>query len=82
MPRIRKIVPILPAHTAEGPPPDTPRKMLREKEVLAIVPVTRRTLQNWVIEGKFPKPYKIGQQRIAWYADEIAAWQKTRPQVV
>jgi len=53
--------------------------MLREKEVLAILQVGRKTLQRWVAAKTFPAPVGLSARRIAWYADEVAAWQKTRP---
>ncbi|HEY2212282.1 MAG TPA: AlpA family phage regulatory protein [Bradyrhizobium sp.] len=56
----------------------TPRKMLTEKQVLALVPVARSTIWNWVRNGTFPNPKKIGPSRVVWYADEIAAWQSTK----
>ena len=52
-----------------------PRVMLSEKAVLKIVPVTRRTLRKWGKAGTFPRAVPISEGRIAYYADEIAAWQ-------
>ncbi|AJA62854.1 helix-turn-helix transcriptional regulator [Bradyrhizobium japonicum] len=53
----------------------TPRKMLNLKQVLEIVPFSRATLYREMDEGRFPKAREIAPRRIAWYADEIAAWQ-------
>jgi prophage regulatory protein len=55
-----------------------PREMLVEHRVLEIVPIARSTLKEWVRTGKFPAPVPIGERRLAWYADEIAEWQRVR----
>ena len=31
--------------------------------------------------GKFPARLKLGECRVAWYADEIEAWIDSRPRV-
>jgi predicted DNA-binding transcriptional regulator AlpA len=57
------------------------RPMLGEKQILDRLPIARSTLQNWEKEGHFPKSVQIGPNRKAWYADEVAAWQKQRESV-
>jgi prophage regulatory protein len=51
------------------------RKMLSLKQVLALVPFSRTTLYTEVKEGRFPKPRDIAPRRIAWYEDDVKAWQ-------
>jgi prophage regulatory protein len=51
------------------------RRMLNEKQVLEIVPVSRTTLYRMEKAGRFPKPTYISPNRRVWYEDEIAAWQ-------
>ncbi|GAB9084477.1 helix-turn-helix transcriptional regulator [Bradyrhizobium diazoefficiens] len=53
----------------------TPRKMLNLKQVLEIVPFSRSTIYREMEEGRFPKAREIAPRRIAWYADEVMAWQ-------
>lgn len=53
----------------------TPRKMLNLKQVLAIVPLSRATLYREMDAGRFPKAREIALRRIAWYEDDIQAWQ-------
>ncbi|MBR1366347.1 helix-turn-helix transcriptional regulator [Bradyrhizobium ottawaense] len=53
----------------------TPRKMLNLKQVLEIVPFSRATLYREMDEGRFPKAREIAPRRIAWYADDVTAWQ-------
>jgi prophage regulatory protein len=63
-------------NVAQSEQPTTmPRKMLSEKRVLELIPISRSTLQRWVADGDFPKPMSIGPRRNAFFADEIAAWQ-------
>jgi len=53
-----------------------PRRMLSEKQVLAIVPVGRSTLWRMEKAGRFPKSTYISPNRRVWFEDEIIAWQK------
>jgi predicted DNA-binding transcriptional regulator AlpA len=56
--------------------PETARRMLNEKQVLAIVPVGHTTL--WMLEkaGRFPRSTYISPNRRIWFEDEVAAWQR------
>jgi prophage regulatory protein len=51
------------------------RRMLNEKQVLAIVPLGRSTLLRMEREGKFPKSTYISPNRRIWYEDQIVGWQ-------
>ena len=35
---------------------------------------SRSALYKAISEGKFPKPYKIGDRAVAWLANDIDAW--------
>ncbi|SDC02112.1 transcriptional regulator, AlpA family [Bradyrhizobium brasilense] len=52
-----------------------PRKMLGVRQVLAIVPFSRATLYKEMDAGRFPKAREIAPRRIAWYEDDVTAWQ-------
>ncbi|WP_441279927.1 helix-turn-helix transcriptional regulator [Bradyrhizobium sp. 63_E2_N1_3] len=52
-----------------------PRRMLNEKQVLAIVPVSRTTIFRLEKSGRFPKSTYISPNRRIWFEDEIVAWQ-------
>lgn len=52
-----------------------PRRMLNEKQVLAIVPVGRTTLYRMEKSGRFPRSTYISPNRRVWFEDEIVAWQ-------
>jgi prophage regulatory protein len=51
------------------------RRMLNEKQVLGIVPVSRTTLYRMEKTGRFPKSTYISANRRVWFEDEIVAWQ-------
>jgi prophage regulatory protein len=51
------------------------RPMIGADAVLANVPFSLSTLMRMSREGKFPKPRQIARNRIAWYRDEVEAWQ-------
>jgi predicted DNA-binding transcriptional regulator AlpA len=72
------LVTLVPDRQGELRPPATLRPMLSEKQILDRLPIARSTLQKWEREGDFPKSVQIGPNRKAWYADEVAAWQKQR----
>ena len=58
-----------------APEKPIPRRMLNEKQVLEIVPVSRTTLYRMIKAGRFPKPIYISPNRRVWFEDEIIAWQ-------
>jgi prophage regulatory protein len=59
------------------------RKMLSVRQVLALVPFSRATLYNEMGAGRFPRAREIAPRRVAWYEDDVKAWQDgLRPTVV
>ncbi|MBE1159635.1 helix-turn-helix transcriptional regulator [Dyella acidiphila] len=40
----------------------------------ALVPVSASTLWQWVRDGKFPKPVKLGERITAWRVEDIRAY--------
>jgi prophage regulatory protein len=62
--------------TVDGEPDKSgPRRMLSEKQVLEIIPVSRTTLFRMEKTGRFPRSTYISPNRRIWFADEIIAWQ-------
>ena len=53
-------------------------KLLRFKKLREYVPRGRTTIWQWVKEGKFPAPVRIGKNGVAWRSDEIQNWIKSR----
>ena len=53
--------------------------LLRIKQVLRFVPVSRSNWWAGVKEGRFPKPLKLSQRVTVWKASEIRAIIEGRP---
>lgn len=52
--------------------------ILRFPEVLALTGArSRQTIYNWVENGTFPKPVKIGPNAIGWLKSECDQWKQT-----
>jgi prophage regulatory protein len=51
------------------------RRMLREDQVLQIIPISRSTLWRMEKAGTFPRSTYISSNRRIWFEDEILAWQ-------
>jgi prophage regulatory protein len=52
-----------------------PRRMLNEKQLLDIVPLSRTSIYRLEKAGKFPRSIYISANRRIWYEDEIVTWQ-------
>jgi prophage regulatory protein len=63
------------ARAGGGADKSGPRRMLNEKQVLAITPVSRTTLYRMEKAGRFPRSTYISPNRRVWFEDEIVAWQ-------
>jgi prophage regulatory protein len=51
------------------------RRMLNEKQLLEIIPLSRTSIYRLEKAGKFPRSTYISANRRIWYEDEIIAWQ-------
>lgn len=60
-----------------APAEPRPRRMLSEREVLEIVPVSRATLFRMEKRGAFPQATYISANRRIWFADEVVSWQNS-----
>lgn len=54
-------------------------RLLRLKQVQAIIPLHRVTIYRKVLEGSFPAPLSLGARAVAWREDEVLAWLNSRP---
>jgi prophage regulatory protein len=61
--------------TAKTETTEAIRPMLSMKQVLALVPFSRATLYREMEAGRFPAAREIAPRRIAWFADDVKAWQ-------
>jgi prophage regulatory protein len=50
------------------------KKLIKIKDILGRIPVSRSTLYNWIAAGKFPSQVHLGGYGAFWVEDEIDAW--------
>jgi prophage regulatory protein len=54
-------------------------RYIRMPELLAnYVPVTRSTLYLWISQKRFPAPYSLGANSVAWRESEVQEWMDSR----
>ena len=58
-----------------APDKSRPRRKLKEKQVLDIIPLSRTSIYRLEKVGKFPRSTYISPNRRIWYEDEIVSWQ-------
>ena len=57
----------------------TTKQMLRPREVVKRVGLSRTTLWRMVKSGNFPPPVVLGQNSIGWRSGDIEIWEANRP---
>lgn len=53
---------------------------LREKQVLALIPISRAKWWSGVKSGKYPQPFKLGPKTTAWKMSAIRELAASFPQ--
>lgn len=53
-------------------------KIIRIKEVLNRVGLSKSSLYSYISQGKFPRPCKIGLRAIGFMESEVNAWLEER----
>ena len=55
---------------------DAPKKpsILRLKDVMQRIGLSRSTIYQRVSEGNFPKPISLGDRAIGWLESEVDGW--------
>ncbi|MEQ1694347.1 MAG: AlpA family phage regulatory protein [Hyphomicrobiaceae bacterium] len=49
-------------------------KLMRPKEVMELIGISRRTLYMWIKSEKFPRPRAISTRITGWPAGEVNDW--------
>jgi prophage regulatory protein len=60
--------------TAEDESRRPPQALLRERQVLQLIPVSRATFRRWLRDGKFPAGFKLGGRIAVWRAAVVYDW--------
>ena len=51
-----------------------PKQLIKINEVIHRTAKSRSSIYKAISEGKFPKPYKIGDRAVAFLDSDIDAW--------
>ena len=51
-----------------------PSRLVRVREVVERTGLARTTIWRFQKEGRFPPAVRVGDRRIAWREEDIAAW--------
>ena len=55
------------------------RTIYRERDVLAVLGISKATLWRWRRAGGFPAPIQLGPNTVGWRREDVENWLKTRP---
>lgn len=53
-------------------------RILRRPEVEARTGLSRSTIYQWMKDGQFPQPIKLGARLVAWRESDVNAWLEAR----
>ncbi|RQP23336.1 helix-turn-helix transcriptional regulator [Piscinibacter terrae] len=48
--------------------------LLRERQVLQLIPVSRATFRRWLRDGRFPSGFRLCGRIAVWRAADVYAW--------
>ena len=51
----------------------------REKDLLAMLSISKATLWRWRRDGQFPHPIQLGPNSVGWCREIVHEWISTRP---
>lgn len=52
---------------------DLVQHLLTVEDMIAVLRVSRRTLDDYLAKNKLPKPFRIGR-RVYWHRETVEAW--------
>ena len=55
--------------------------ILREKELVAELSISRSSIRRMIERGEFPEPISLGGRKIGWRRSDIEEWVATRENV-
>ncbi|MBZ7458440.1 AlpA family phage regulatory protein [Klebsiella michiganensis] len=48
--------------------------LISKKQLLAMIPVSERTIYNFEKQGKFPRRIALSSRKVVWDLAEVEAW--------
>ena len=51
---------------------------MRLPEVKGATGLPTSSIYDQISKGRFPRPFKLSENRVAWLEDDVAAWQAER----
>ena len=54
-------------------------QILRERDVLNMLGISKVTLWRWRRDGAFPQPIRLGPNSVAWRREAVDEWLASRP---
>ena len=51
------------------------QRFLRSRDVQHVTGLPESSLYAMIAAGRFPKPIKLSEQRVAWLESDVAKWQ-------
>ena len=70
-----------PQRPRSTPDRDTPPAFLNMRQLRAHFGIGEMTFRRMIEQGRFPRPVRLTQQRVAWRAADVAAWAASRVEV-
>ena len=56
-----------------------PQRLISMKQLLERIPLSKTEIYRRINGGNFPKPIRLGKNRIAFLETEVEAWISERP---
>ena len=53
---------------------EVPIRIIRMADVQARTGLARSTIYQWVSDGSFPQPIRLGARAVGWIESEVDAW--------
>ena len=53
---------------------EVPIRIIRMADVQARTGLSRSTIYQWVADGSFPQPIRLGARAVGWIESEVDAW--------
>ena len=54
-------------------------KLLTKPQVVEMMKISPRTLDNYMAAGQFPKPVRIGKRLLRWIVEDLEEWIHEQP---